>query len=191
MARPLQPADDVVDGVADRLQVLEVLVVDAEPDGALAELLLERFDELDQREGVGIEVVGEALALGMVDGSISRMSARRSRMSSNTCWRSMGPRSTWVSAGTATPARGGYWRREHTHERTLCACERSWAVSRRRRRPAAARRCSASSSSLATRTAFTIGRGRGRAVGDQADPLEPEEHGPTGVVGVERTRRAA
>ena len=29
---PLQPADDVVDGVAHRLQVLEVLVVDAEPD---------------------------------------------------------------------------------------------------------------------------------------------------------------
>ena len=28
--RPLQPADDVVDGVAHRLQVLEVLVVDAE-----------------------------------------------------------------------------------------------------------------------------------------------------------------
>ena len=27
---PLQPADDVVDGVAHRLQVLEVLVVDAE-----------------------------------------------------------------------------------------------------------------------------------------------------------------
>ncbi len=54
----------VVDGVADRLQVLEVLVLDAEPDRALAELLLERLDQLDQRERVGVEVVDERLALG-------------------------------------------------------------------------------------------------------------------------------
>src|SRR5687768_14378667 len=32
--------------------------------------------------------------------SISRMSARRSRISSKTAWRSIGPCSTWVSAGT-------------------------------------------------------------------------------------------
>ena len=51
---------DVVDRVADRVQVAEVLVVDAEADGALAQLLLERLDQLDQRERVGVEVVGEA-----------------------------------------------------------------------------------------------------------------------------------
>ena len=57
-------ADDVVDGVAHGLQVLEVLVLDAEPDGALAELLLEGLDQLDQGQGVGVEVVGERVALG-------------------------------------------------------------------------------------------------------------------------------
>ena len=34
------------------------------PDGAVAELLLERLDELDQRQRVGVEVVDERLALG-------------------------------------------------------------------------------------------------------------------------------
>ena len=33
------------------------------PDGALAELLLEGLDQLDQGERVGIEVVGERVAL--------------------------------------------------------------------------------------------------------------------------------
>ena len=60
----LELGDDVVDGVADRLQVLEVLVVDAEADRALAELLLEGLDQLDQGERVGVEVVGERGALG-------------------------------------------------------------------------------------------------------------------------------
>ena len=59
----LEPADDVVDGVAHRLQVLEVLVVDAEADGALAELLLQRLHQLDEGQAVGLEVVGEALPL--------------------------------------------------------------------------------------------------------------------------------
>jgi hypothetical protein len=58
------PRVDVVDGVAHRLEILEVLVVDPEADGAFAELLLERFDELDQRQGVGFEIVGEGLAFG-------------------------------------------------------------------------------------------------------------------------------
>ena len=58
---PLQPADDVVDGVPHRLQVLEVLVVDAEADRALAQLLLEGLDQLDQGQGVGLEVVGEGM----------------------------------------------------------------------------------------------------------------------------------
>src|SRR5215212_4626153 len=59
---------DVVDGVAHGLQVLEVLVLDPEPDGALAHLLLDGLDELDQREGVGLEVVDEGLALGDLAG---------------------------------------------------------------------------------------------------------------------------
>ena len=55
-----EPGHDVVDGVAHGAQVAEVLVVDAEADGPLAQLVLERLDELDQRERVGAEVVGEA-----------------------------------------------------------------------------------------------------------------------------------
>src|SRR3954452_24941392 len=43
---------DVVDGVTHGLQVLEVFVLDPEPDGALAHLLLDRLDQLDQGEGV-------------------------------------------------------------------------------------------------------------------------------------------
>src|SRR3954471_22064024 len=56
-------AEDVVDGIAHRLQVLEVLVVDAEPHGALTDLLLERLDQLDEGERVGFEVVGERVTL--------------------------------------------------------------------------------------------------------------------------------
>ena len=41
-------------------------------------------------------------------GSVSKMSASWSRMSSNTPWRSSGGRSMWVSAGTRAPARWGY-----------------------------------------------------------------------------------
>ena len=56
---PTAEAHDIVDGVAHGAQVGEVFVVDGEADGALAELLLERLDQLDERERVGIEVVGE------------------------------------------------------------------------------------------------------------------------------------
>src|SRR5438132_9077631 len=52
-----EAGDHVVDGIAHRLQVLEVLVVDAEPHRPLAELLLQRFHELDQGERVGVEVL--------------------------------------------------------------------------------------------------------------------------------------
>src|SRR3954451_25033522 len=55
---------DVVDGVAHCLQVLEVLVLDPEADGALAHLLLDGLDQLDEREGVGLQVVHEGLAFG-------------------------------------------------------------------------------------------------------------------------------
>ena len=43
-----QPADHVVDRVAHRLQILEILVLDAEADAALAELLFEGLDQLDR-----------------------------------------------------------------------------------------------------------------------------------------------
>ncbi len=56
----------VVDRIAHRLQVGEVLVVDAEPDRAVTELLLQRLHELDQRQRVGVQVVGEGLALAEV-----------------------------------------------------------------------------------------------------------------------------
>ena len=160
----LEPADDVVDGVAHRLQVLEVLVVDAEPDGALAQLLLEGLDQLDERQGVGLEVVGEARPSVMPDGSISRMSARRSRMSSNTCWRSMGfPRSTWVSAGTVAPARRlkGVGSAAAYRHRTLCACARAKPQVKRVcqdavMRAAVLRRSPASSRSTRSRSARPV-----------------------------------
>ena len=45
-----QFGDHVIDSVADGAEVLEVLVLDAEPDRPLAELFLEALDELDQRQ---------------------------------------------------------------------------------------------------------------------------------------------
>src|SRR5690606_32190666 len=59
----LDPLVDVVDGIAHRLQVGKIFVLDAEPDASLAELLLERLDQLDQRQRVGVEVVDERLPL--------------------------------------------------------------------------------------------------------------------------------
>ena len=53
--RLAEAEDDVVDGLPDGGEVLEVVVVDAETDGALAEVLFERLDQLDQRERVGVE----------------------------------------------------------------------------------------------------------------------------------------
>src|SRR5579875_1610543 len=49
----------VVDGVAHGPEVLEVLVVDAEAGDLVPQLLLERLHELDERERVGVQVVGE------------------------------------------------------------------------------------------------------------------------------------
>jgi hypothetical protein len=55
---------DEIDRIANRLQVGEIFVLDSEPDGALAEFFLEGFDEFDQGERVGSEVVLERLAFG-------------------------------------------------------------------------------------------------------------------------------
>ena len=59
-ARLSDARDDVVDGLAHGVQVGKVFVVEGEADGALTDVLLERLDELDERERVGAEVVGEA-----------------------------------------------------------------------------------------------------------------------------------
>src|SRR5690606_6248722 len=52
LARSALLLADVVDGVADRLQLLRVLVGDLD-----AELLLERHDQLDRVEGIRTKVV--------------------------------------------------------------------------------------------------------------------------------------
>jgi hypothetical protein len=56
---PSESEHDVVDRFPHRREVAEVLVVDREPHGPLPELLLERLDQLDERERVGVEVVRE------------------------------------------------------------------------------------------------------------------------------------
>ena len=53
----------VVDRVANSLQVLEILVVDAKSDRSLGQLLLERLHQLDEGQGVGTQVVAEGRPL--------------------------------------------------------------------------------------------------------------------------------
>ncbi len=43
---------DVVDRVTHRLQILEILVFDAEADGPFGQLLLQRLHQLDQSQGM-------------------------------------------------------------------------------------------------------------------------------------------
>src|SRR5437764_10588710 len=59
-----EAGDHVIDGVANSLQVFEVLVVDAEADRAFAQLLLQGLHQLDQGERVGVEILGERGSLG-------------------------------------------------------------------------------------------------------------------------------
>src|SRR5829696_1057119 len=66
--RALEAGADVVDGITDRPEVLEVLVLDAEAAGPLRQLLFDGLDQLDQREGVGLQVVGERRPLGDAGG---------------------------------------------------------------------------------------------------------------------------
>src|SRR5918993_4508450 len=66
--RALEAGADVVDGITDRPEVFEVLVLDAEAAGSLRQLLLDGLDQLDQREGVGLEVVSEGRALADAGG---------------------------------------------------------------------------------------------------------------------------
>src|SRR5262245_38446354 len=60
-AGPSDAVEDVVNRVAHSLDVFEVFVLDAEPHRALAQLFLQRLGQLDQRQRVGFEVVGERL----------------------------------------------------------------------------------------------------------------------------------
>src|SRR5580698_983212 len=55
---------DVVNGIPDRAQVLEVLVVDAETHRSFAQLLFQGFDQLNQGQRVGVEVLHEGGTLG-------------------------------------------------------------------------------------------------------------------------------
>src|SRR6202034_328216 len=55
---------DVVNCVPDRAQVLEVLVIDAEPHRSFAQLLFQGFDQLNQGQRISIEVLREGGALG-------------------------------------------------------------------------------------------------------------------------------
>src|ERR1700729_4095191 len=54
----------VVNCIPDRAQVLEVLVVDAETHRSFAQLLFQGFDQLNQGQRVGVEVLHEGSALG-------------------------------------------------------------------------------------------------------------------------------
>src|SRR5258708_6786712 len=55
----LELGDHVVDGVTDGLEILQVLVLDPEPDRPLPQLLLEALDQLDEGQRIGVEVLGE------------------------------------------------------------------------------------------------------------------------------------
>src|SRR5690606_17363105 len=111
---------DVVDSVADGLQVFQVLVVDAEVGPPLAQLLLEGLDQLDERQRVGFEVVGEAGALGD-GGRLDLQDVRKAvadqleyLLSVHGCPRSTGP------GGQAMPGLG-VWARVSIPASRLCA----------------------------------------------------------------------
>ena len=54
---------DIVDRVTHSLEVFEDLVLDAEADRTLGQFFLDGLDQLDQCQRVGVEVVGEGVAL--------------------------------------------------------------------------------------------------------------------------------
>ena len=59
LRRRREPRDDAVDRVGDGVELDEIVVVEAEADGALAQLVLERLGPLDEREVVGVQVVAQ------------------------------------------------------------------------------------------------------------------------------------
>src|SRR5690606_5275081 len=63
-----EPGDDVVDGITDRLQAFEVLVLDLEAWTVVSEALLDRLGELVEVQGAQVEVLRERVALGDAPG---------------------------------------------------------------------------------------------------------------------------
>ena len=171
-------ADDVVDGVADGLQVLEVLVVDAEAD-ACARPAPPRAPR-PARSAPASRRRGRRRTTSpsvMPAGSISRMSASRSRISSNTC---VAVQRAAARRGSQRASRPAVVRRAPT----LCACERRRAA----QRPTAAR-SAADQVGLDHLGGHPHGvddrPGRRRAVADDAHAVDAEEHGAAGGLGVE------
>ena len=58
--RGVEPRDDAVDGVRHRVELHEIVVVEPEPNGALAQLVFEQLRPLDQGEVVGVQVVAQS-----------------------------------------------------------------------------------------------------------------------------------
>ena len=160
------------------------------PTRALAQLLLERLDELDERQRVGLEVVDEGLALADAPTGRSRGCRPSGRgRSRRPPARSIGPCSTWVSAGTAAPR--GRGRRRILGRATpeggrgigRASGQARWPPAARRRRPP-------STISLGQHDGVGHGPRLRRPVADDADALDAEEHGP--AVGLRsRSTRAA
>ena len=131
------------------------------PDGPLPQLLLDGLDQLDERERVGVEVVGEARLEGDRVSSISRISASRSRMI----------RKHLVGSEPAAARRGSQpaWRRPPP------SCD-------------AATTPRSTHSAATTGCAFTIAAGGRCAVRDHAHAVDAEQHRAAGGVGVELRR---
>src|ERR1700722_12353345 len=55
---------DVVNGVSDGSEIFKVFIIDAEPHGPLPQFLFQPLDQLDQRQGVGVEVLHKRRPFG-------------------------------------------------------------------------------------------------------------------------------
>src|ERR1700722_14220335 len=58
-SRSRQFGHHIVDSITHRLEILEILVVDAKTDRPLPEVLFERLDQLDEGQRVRTQVVAE------------------------------------------------------------------------------------------------------------------------------------
>jgi hypothetical protein len=61
-----QLCHDVVNGIADGLEIGQVFVFDAKANTALTQFLFEGLNQLNKGQAVGIEIIGEGIAF--VDG---------------------------------------------------------------------------------------------------------------------------
>ena len=55
----LQFGDNIVDGITNRLQILQVFVIDMETGNGASDFLFERLDQFDERQRIGVEVIDE------------------------------------------------------------------------------------------------------------------------------------